>query len=216
MKYGILFDLDGTLWDASRTVAPAWNEVMAAEGLTITRDIMRSMMGKTLAEIGAVMLSRCSAARQKALTDACSVLECARLLENGADLYPAVEETLRMLKKHYFLAVVSNCQIAYMDAFLRHYHFEDLFDDHLCAGDTGKSKGENIASVVRRAGLDRAIYVGDTQSDFDAAQAAGTDFLWAGYGFGKIDRETEKLTAFGELPDAALRILGGQDGIQKA
>ena len=36
MKYGVIFDLDGTIWDASRTVAPAWNEVMAAEGLTIT------------------------------------------------------------------------------------------------------------------------------------------------------------------------------------
>ncbi len=213
MKYGILFDLDGTLWDASRTVAPAWNEVMAAEGLTVTPQIMRTMMGKTLAQIGAAMLPRCSAARQKELTDACSVLECERLLRDGADLYPAVEHTLRELKKNCFLAVVSNCQIAYMDAFLRHYRFDDLFDDHLCAGDTGKSKGENISAVVRRAGLDRAVYVGDTQSDLDAADAAGTDFIWAAYGFGSTERDTEKIAAFAELPAAAARIFGGQDGV---
>ena len=208
MKYGVIFDLDGTIWDASRTVAPAWNEVMAAEGLTITREIMRSMMGKTLAEIGAVMLPWCSAARQKELTDACSALECARLARDGADLYPEAEKTLRGLKETCFLAVVSNCQIDYMNAFLRHYGFEDLFDDHLCAGETGKSKGENIAAVAARAGLDRAVYVGDTQSDHDAAMAAGTDFIWASYGFGSIDRETAKIAAFAELPDALRRIWG--------
>ena len=208
MKYGILFDLDGTLWDSSNTVAPAWNEVMASEGLTVTPAIMRSMMGKTLMEIGKALLPALSPERHKALTDECSRLECIRLRENGAYLFPDVKETLERLKQQYYLGLVSNCQIPYKEAFLHYYHFESLFDGTLCAGETGRGKGENIATLVKKAGLEKAVYVGDTQSDFDAAQDAGTAFVWAGYGFGQIDRETDKIAHFSELPDLVGKILG--------
>ena len=33
METGIIFDLDGTLWDATEQMLPAWNRVMAGGGL---------------------------------------------------------------------------------------------------------------------------------------------------------------------------------------
>ena len=155
MKYGILFDLDGTLWDSSNTVAPAWNEVMASEGLTVTPAIMRSMMGKTLMEIGKALLPALSPERHKALTDECSRLECIRLRENGAYLFPDVKETLERLKKQYYLGLVSNCQVPYKEAFLHYYHFESLFDGTLCAGETGREAA--VRETREELGLDVEI-----------------------------------------------------------
>lgn len=48
---GIIFDLDGTLWDASAQVLPAWNSVLKRHSefdKQITIDDMRGFMGKTI------------------------------------------------------------------------------------------------------------------------------------------------------------------------
>ena len=33
--------------------------------------------------------------------------------------------------------------------------------------------------------IESAVYVGDTQGDYEATVDAGIDFIWADYGFGK-------------------------------
>jgi phosphoglycolate phosphatase len=61
---------------------------------------------------------------------------------------------------------------------------EDYITDYECFGDTGKSKGENIRMVIERNQLDEAVYVGDTQGDYEASVFAGVPFIFAKYGFG--------------------------------
>ena len=55
MNKAILFDLDGTLWDATEPVVAAWNRVFAREGLAlrVTEAQVRAVTGKTPAEIEA-------------------------------------------------------------------------------------------------------------------------------------------------------------------
>ena len=51
MKQGIIFDMDGTLWDAGVSIAKAWNIVIKRRGLEIesmTADHIHSIMGKTI------------------------------------------------------------------------------------------------------------------------------------------------------------------------
>ncbi|BBF43252.1 probable phosphatase of HAD hydrolase superfamily [Lachnospiraceae bacterium KM106-2] len=58
MKKGIIFDLDGTLWDASSQVVPAWNLVLSRHQelqKQITLQDMQSFMGKQLDEITHLM-----------------------------------------------------------------------------------------------------------------------------------------------------------------
>ncbi|MGN1126718.1 MAG: HAD family hydrolase, partial [Ruminococcus sp.] len=53
-KYGIIFDLDGTLWNTTSTIVPVWNEVLKSHkeiDRQITEEEMYSYMGKTLDEI---------------------------------------------------------------------------------------------------------------------------------------------------------------------
>ena len=51
MNHGIIFDLDGTLWDSSEQVAVSWSRALASRPETdrqVTGEDMRSYMGKTL------------------------------------------------------------------------------------------------------------------------------------------------------------------------
>ena len=79
-------------------------------------------------------------------------------------------DTLNELAKDYNLYVVSNCQVGYIETTLRYANITDKVKDHLCYGDTGLHKGETIKLLMKKNNIDEAIYVGDTQGDFEAAK----------------------------------------------
>ena len=56
MRNGILFDLDGTLWDSTAAIVPAWNRVLGKWGKTLTRADRAGIMGLTDREIAARFL----------------------------------------------------------------------------------------------------------------------------------------------------------------
>ena len=60
MKKGILFDLDGTLWDSAEGVAASWNEVLEEKGRPerCTVESIHSVMGKTMDAIGRILFPR--------------------------------------------------------------------------------------------------------------------------------------------------------------
>ncbi len=200
MKKAILFDLDGTLWDSAAGVSRAWSAVMAQngrpEGISVAG--VHALMGKQMDEIARLLFPDRPAAEQAALLKACCAEEHRVLAAEGGVLYPRLAETLTALKKDYFLAIVSNCQSGYIETFLTAHSLWDWFDDRECYGNTGLSKGENIALVARRNGL-AAVYLGDTRGDCDAAHAAGVPFLHAAYGFGRVEGELST-AAFADLP----------------
>ena len=50
-KSGIIFDMDGTLWDSAKAVADSWTEVVAREYTperVITEEEIKSVMGLTM------------------------------------------------------------------------------------------------------------------------------------------------------------------------
>ena len=83
----------------------------------------------------------------------------------------------------------------------------DLFDDYEEWERTGKVKGENIRLVMERNGFRKALYIGDTRKDQEAAQLAGIPFLHAAYGFGEAEKPDGILRELTELPDAVDRLL---------
>ena len=210
MKKAILFDLDGTLWDSSEEVARSWSEVLAACPETdkqITKSDMHRFMGKTLDEIGVMALPEIPEPRRTEIMKSCVRHEVEYLSRHGAALMGDIRAILTPLKEKYTLCIISNCQDGYIQCFLDFFGFWDLFDDIECPGRTGKGKGENIKLVMQRQNIDRALYLGDTQGDLNAADEAGIPFLFAEYGFGSTDRPTEKISSLDELAEAAERIL---------
>lgn len=205
----VIFDLDGTLWDSSSEVLLCWNRVLSPLGRHITETEMARLMGLTPREIGDVQFPDLPPAQRYALTDRCLDAEAPYLYERGARLYPGVRETLRRLKRRYFLGLVSNCTEPYALAFLHAHGLVALFDDHETAGRTGLDKGDNISLLLKRRRIERAVYVGDTAKDKAAAEAAGLPFLYASWGFGDLVGIQFTARSFSELPEAVSSAMDG-------
>ena len=190
MVDGVLFDLDGTLWDAVPQIARSWNLALAQLGISrapLTPRELYPCMGMLLPDIGRRLLPGVPPDRQGEVMDHCCRVECDYLSRHGAALYPGAEETLTALAGKYSLFVVSNCQDGYIQAFFLGTGLGKFFTDFESAGHTGLPKSQNISLMVGRHRLEHPVYVGDTALDRDSAQAAGVPFVHAGYGFGQVE-----------------------------
>lgn len=204
MKQGIIFDMDGTLWDSAENVAASWTKVVQKEyraARVITEQEIQSVMGKTMDQIAAILFGELSQEKQEELLAHCCKEENEYLRAHGGVLYPKLEETLQQLQKDYHLYIVSNCQSGYIEAFLEHYGFCGYFEDIECFGNNGLDKGTNIRRLMDRNHLQQAVYVGDIQGDYDASSKAGVQFIHAAYGFGTIKEKVPKIHAISELPE---------------
>lgn len=203
MKQGIIFDMDGTLWDSAENVAKSWNEAIAQSGLlqkTLTTADIKGVMGKTMDKIAEELFGELDDRPREKLLALCCEAENDYLREHGGMLYAGVKETLAALKEEWNLYIVSNCQSGYIEAFLDYYGLWALFSDIECYGNNGKKKAENIRLLAERNQLDAAVYVGDIQADYDASAEAGVGFIHAAYGFGTV---AEKVPAIGAITGLA-------------
>ena len=204
MKTGLIFDMDGTLWDSSAYVAAAWNEKIKELGYDlkeITKQDIMGIMGLTMDKIADIMLDDVPKEERYDLLDECGKSENDYLRKHGAELYPDLEKALIRLKEKYPLYVVSNCQSGYIESFLEYYGFGKYFEDIECYGNNLKPKADNIALIAERNGLDKSWYIGDIQGDHDAAVKAGSGFIHAAYGFGTIEQDVPKIEKFSDLPE---------------
>ncbi|MBQ8959647.1 MAG: HAD family hydrolase [Ruminococcus sp.] len=204
MKTGLIFDMDGTLWDSSENVAAAWTERIGQlypDRRGVSKSDIMNVMGLTMDRIADILFGDLPESERYELLDQCGSYENDYLRRHGGVLYPKLEETLEKLSRDYPLYIVSNCQSGYIEAFLEFYGFGRYFSDIECYGNNLKEKSDNIALIMERNGLDRALYIGDIQGDCDSAEKAGAEFIHAAYGFGTIDHEVPELGSFSELPE---------------
>lgn len=205
---GLIFDLDGTLWDSSYQVGIAWQEMFNKHGvgLELTRERMAVMMGRTVPEIGEALLPHFDPERRKRILRDCCDEEVRRLLKYGGDLYPGVAELLPELSKRYRLFIVSNCEDGYIQSFVKYHGMEPYISDVECIGRTGLHKGDNIRLVFERNGLEKAVYIGDTERDMRASHEAGLPFIHAAYGFGHGFEPEYSISSFTELPEVLKKV----------
>ena len=206
----LLFDLDGTLWDSAAPVADSWNEVFQREDPSLpllTVDDIHGVMGMTMEEIGRTLYPEYRNPRRQAIFDECCTYEVEYLYTHCGTLYPGFRPVLESLKAEgWALGVVSNCQRGYIEAFLASSGAADLFQDYEEWGRTGLPKGENIRLVMERNGFSRAVYIGDTRKDQEAARLAGIPFIHAAYGFGSADHPEGVIPSLSDLPAALSRL----------
>jgi phosphoglycolate phosphatase len=105
----------------------------------------------------------------------------------GGDLYTGLDDTIKSLAGKYKLYIVSNCQSGYIETFLSHCPVAGYFLGHQCYGTKGQPKAENIKDIVNDHQLQAPVYIGDTMGDYTSASKAGVPFIFADYGFGKVE-----------------------------
>lgn len=201
-KNGIIFDLDGTLWDSCVAILPSWQKVITAHGIDrppLTEEELGAYMGKTVEQIAPLMLPMLTVEEGVAIIMEGCEEECDELRRNGGTLYEDIIETLYTLSKNYSLYIVSNSQDGYVQTFVDHYKLHDIIEDFEMAGRTGKCKGDNIRLVIERNNLSKAVYVGDTVMDKEAADMAKVPFVFASYGFGDVKNPDFTLTKPADL-----------------
>ena len=206
----LMFDLDGTLWDSAENVAASWNIIFAREDASLpalTAADIHAVMGMTMREIQDVIHPSLAAEKRDRVFLACQRYEVEYLREHGGVLYPSLHEVMNALREQgYTLAIVSNCQLGYIDAFLNASGMRDVFADSEEWEHTGLPKGENIRLVMERNGFPSAVYIGDTHKDEEAARLAGIPFIHAAYGFGRAEAPDAVIHSLRELPAVISRL----------
>ncbi len=199
----ILFDLDGTLWNAAASARNAWNEALRdfhyEQSLTTAQ--IEAFCGLPVERMFDVYLDYIPATEHSAILSRYKALESVEMTEHGGALYPGVKPILEWLCSRYRLFIVSNCVEGYIENFLDFHSLRHLFTDFECAGNTGKPKTWNIDLIVERNQLRAPVYVGDTVWDQEASAQSGVPFIFAAYGFGKANAPVFTLPAFDQLPE---------------
>ena len=199
---GIIFDLDGTLWDSTQAVADAWQASISKLDYidrTVTQEDVRAITGMPYNAIYDKLFPNLNENQRQELMGLCAEEELRHLKAEGGILYEGLEETLTYLQQKHQLFIVSNCQVGYIDIFLEYHNMQRFFTDHGCFGDFHKPKGENIKDIIQRNNLQAAVYVGDTKGDYEASQQAGVPFVYARYGFGEVAADVPHIDQFADL-----------------
>lgn len=198
----IIFDVDGTIWDSTQSVADSWNiAIKKHSGLDLTLDpvSLSRVFGKTMTEIADAVFPDLDPAERVKLLDFCFEEENRYLETHPGIVYEGVAETIRELAGRYPLFIVSNCQCGYIEVMLKTTGLAPYIKDHLCFGETQTPKGDTIRTLVARNGLKTPVYVGDTRGDADACKAAGVPFIFAEYGFGDVPDARMRIRTFSDL-----------------
>ena len=153
----------------------------------IRREQLIGLMGKTMDCFARELLPEYEMDQAMEIIHACERDENEYLSHVGATLYGDVRNVFERLRgMGYEIGIVSNCQAGYIEVFLETSGLGSYFEGHLCPGDTGNAKADNICKIIQEYHLKAPVYVGDTLGDFNATKTAGIPFVFASYGFGHV------------------------------
>ena len=204
MNYeSLIFDIDGTLWDSRALVAEGYNIQLKEEGLEhlfATAEDLRPLFGKVMTDIADVILASIPEDRRYDLMARCMETENNYLFQNECKIgYPKVRETMEALSKKHRIFIVSNAQCGYPEPCIDKLGLAPYISGHMCFGDTGTSKGKTIRTLMAKHGIENAVYIGDTQGDYEATVEADVPFIWCTFGFGTPDGYAAKVDKFEDL-----------------
>lgn len=193
MKTGILFDLDGTLLDTLEDLTDSVNHTLEAYGYPPrTVEQIRQAVGNGARNLIANSMEgdKDDATVDRALADYQAYYATHCRIKTKP--YDGVLEALEILKKRCPVGIVSNKPDAPVKLLCA-----DYFGDTYALGERADCPRKPAPDMIYRAmaqlGVDRCIYVGDSDVDVTTAKNAGVPCLSVLWGF----RDREQLEAAG-------------------
>ncbi len=205
----LIFDLDGTLWDAAAASTFGWNLALSEMGLPhrVTVDGIRSVSGNPFLRCVELLLPQLHPI-SGGLVEELERKERLGIETMAGELYEGVAAGLAVLAEVYPLFVVSNCPDWYLEEFLEVSGTRRCFSGWDCHGASGLDKPQMLRRLRDGLALKEPVYVGDTRGDAEAAASAGLEFAFAAYGFGTVDDPGLSFTRFPDLVKYFLRSRG--------
>jgi phosphoglycolate phosphatase len=194
----LLFDMDGTLWDAVNTYTLAWNKYFENHGLgkRLTKNDLDTLMGLEEGAFLDIVLPEFSKNERAQRYKEVVQLQYDLIDDIGGEIYPGVAHFLPLLHKKYKLFIVSNCPEFTIKHFMKFARIDALITDSFSHGQNYKAKHENISSLISTYQLKRPLYIGDTNSDMIQSKKAGIPFVFMNYGFGQCTSFDQSFDSF--------------------
>ena len=209
MKTGVIFDMDGTLVDTLEDLCDATNYALGKHGYPLrTVDEVRRFVGN-----GASRLIQLAVPEGE---DPVPVLKDFRIYykENNrakTRAYDGIAEAIAALQVKYPLAVVTN-KPDFAAKAISEVLFLDVYTLGEVTGVPRKPAPDMIYQAMRAIGVERCVYVGDSEVDLATARNAGVPCVSVLWGF----REKAELEASGadcfcddpkDLPDIIEKVI---------
>ena len=179
MAQAALLDVDGTLVDSNDAHAHAWVEVLADLGMQVPYERVRRLIGKGGDKLVPEVTGKDDAKWIKDLGERKNEAFFSRHFD-AIRPFPRVRELLeRMKDAGLALVVATSAKQEEMERLLGIAGVNDLFDEQATKDDAKRSKPDPdiIGAALKAAGIDasRAVMLGDTPYDVEAARRAGVE-----------------------------------------
>lgn len=197
----LIFDMDGTLWDATDSYVLAWNEglKLLKRPERVDRAILDSMMGWERNKVFQKVFPTVEESAYDAIYQTINSVQDKIIPEKGGVFYPDVIESLKLLSKKYKLFILSNCPANTIKQMIAFGHLEKYITDEIAHGFNHKAKHFNINLLIEKHKLKSTLYIGDTNSDSLQCQIAKIPFCLVTYGFGSSETYDYKFESFKNL-----------------
>lgn len=187
---GILFDLDGTLLDTLDDLMDGVNHALTQFGYPQrTRQEIRRFVGN-----GAANLLQRSVPQGEPWQKPLEVFQAyyREHCQIKTAPYPGIPQTLEILSKRYPIAIISNKPDKATKKLCAQY-FPGIYAQGEIPGCPRKPAPDMVFHGMQQIGVDRCIYVGDSEVDVLTAKNAGVRCLSVLWGF----RDEEEIRAAG-------------------
>ncbi len=188
MRIGILFDLDGTLLDTLEDLQHATNQILRQFGCPArTKEEIRRIVGNgARVQIQKALPGKDNDPPLEQVLQAYQDLYNAICVDGSAKPYPGVTQALETIAARYPVAVVSNKPDPAVKALCKKY-FGQVYAQGVTTDCPRKPAPDMVRIAMEAIGVDRCVYVGDSEVDVLTAQNAGVPCLSVLWGF--RDRE---------------------------
>lgn len=196
----VVFDIDGTLWNASGSSARGWNRALAQLGIkgNVSAEQIAMVAGNPYEKCVDTLLPGMRAANPK-LLETLSACERTSVERDGGVIFDGALEAVAQLAGDHEVFLVSNCQDWYLELFLRFSGLGPLLSGVDCNGRSGLAKSEMLLRMKHAHSWASPVYVGDTASDEAATESANMTYVHVSWGFGQPKGTPTIVNSFAEL-----------------
>jgi phosphoglycolate phosphatase len=206
----VIFDMDGTLIDSSRTIANSINHVRQNMGLSpMSHEQIISKVNDHSISPAAYFyeVDAFEPIHEQWFNEYYTQNHATELA-----LYPGIYALLQWLHERGIkIALATNAyRISALES-VRHFGIEPFFDAVACADDVRRGKPYpdmlfKILEVLDKTN-EEAIFVGDGPRDEDASEAAYIDYLMVDWGFTEHGRDKSVIGSVAELQERLAEVL---------